>query len=164
MKLLFIDDKHFENAYKDIAEQIKIHAKSLCDFKVLEYKDDKKLIEKFAPDLIFYLYSLKSDIHRQQVINLYKNKFRTATWLLEDKIIETTDVGYFYDFVFTTDLKNLEERRNKYRYTNIYFLSADEIYNRIKRIIFIYTYTNKDRRVIHKKELYGKDTYYDQTI
>jgi len=161
MKLLFVTDKFFDKIYKEVADQIKVLGESLSDFKVLDYNDDKKLIEKFDPDLIFYLYTIKADIHRQQVIYLHKNKFRFACWLLEDKIIETTDICHFYDFVFTVDKVNLEERRSRYRYNNIYFLSSEDIYERLKRILFVYKFTIKDRRVIHKKEIYGEDVYYN---
>jgi hypothetical protein len=160
MKLIFINDKYAETIFKTVSDEIKTFGPGLFEgFKVLEFGDDKRLIEKFDPDLILYLYSLKAIIHRQQVFNTYKNRYRFACWLLEDKLIETTDVGHFYDFVFTVDKNNLEERRQKYRYKNIYFLSADDIYNRLRRIQFIYNNINKDRRFNDDVKFYNENVY-----
>ena len=128
MKFAFVYDEAVVFSHKNIAlDLIKNFKFYFDDYKTFKFSDELKEIYKFSPDLVFYLHSIKADVHNIQ-LNDKKNrgrhrKIKTACWLLEDpfNIDETLDVCKFYDIVFTMDDSGIITRK-ELMYTNIHSL------------------------------------------
>ena len=121
MKIAFLHDQNTVFSHKNVSSDIVSIFPNFCDFKAFSYDDELKDIAKFEPDLIFYIHSIKADLHIHLMKRAYGKKYKTACWLLEDpfNIDETAYVGAFYDLVFSIDDSGVDERRY-FGYKNVY--------------------------------------------